>query len=178
MMFAMRSAALALLGSLLVALVAASAAPAAVEGGTILVNRGAVGIKLGMKRSAVIDELGQPLYENRNGFMEYSEDNLFDVYLNSNKRVRMIGISGPDFCLNSGMCMFQKFGVRKLRARFGDRLKKVEVGDTGETTLIVRGRYDHRRVFTSFDPTSMKPRGRIIQIFIARCPPKPIVCGT
>ena len=174
----MRSAALALLACLLAALAAASAAPAAVDNGTIRVNRGAVGITLGMKRHAVVDELGPPLFENSNGFMEYSEDNLFDLYLNARNRVRMLGISGPDFCLASGTCMWERFGVRKLRAQFGDRLKKVEVGETGETTLVVRGRYNDRRVFTSFDPTTMRPRGRIIQIFIARCPPKPIVCGT
>lgn len=176
-MEAMRVAALALLGSLLAVLVAASAAPAAVDGGTITVNRGAVGIKLGMKRHAVVSKLGQPIFENQNGFMQYSEDNLFDVYLNGRNRVRMIGISGEDFCLRSGICMFTKWGVKKLRAQFGDRLKVVEL-DSGEKELIVRGRFNDRRVFTSFTPTTLRPRGRIIQIFIGRCPPKPIVCGT
>jgi hypothetical protein len=158
-------------------LVAASTASAVVDAGKITVNRGAVGIKLGMKRHAVVDKLGQPLFENQNGFMQYSEDNIFDVYLNGRNRVRLIGISGPDFCLRSGICMFTKFGVKKLRAQFGNRLKVVEL-DSGEKELIVRGRFNDRRVFTSFTPTTLKPRGRIIQIFIGRCPPRPIVCGT
>jgi hypothetical protein len=173
----MRVAALALLVSLLAALVAASTASAVVDAGKITVNRGAVGIKLGMKRHAVVDKLGPPLFENQNGFMQYSEDNIFDVYLNGRNRVRLIGISGPDFCLRSGICMFTKFGVKKLRAQFGNRLKVVEL-DSGEKELIVRGRFNDRRVFTSFTPTTLKPRGRIIQIFIGRCPPRPIVCGT
>jgi hypothetical protein len=172
----MRSAALALLGSLLVALVAASAAPAAVEGGTVSVSHGAAGITLGMRRAAVVDELGQPLYENQNGYMEYSENNLFDVYLNGRNRVRMIGISGEGFCLGSGLCMFTKFGVRRLRNQFGDRLKKVEL-ESGETVLVVRGHHRGHRVFTSFSPSTLRPRGRIIQIFIGRCPPRPNTCG-
>ncbi len=172
----MRGAALALLGSLLAACVAASAAPAAVDGGTVQVNRGAAGITFGMRRSAVVDELGPPLYENQNGYMQYSENNIFDVYLNGRNRVRQLGISGENFCLASGLCMFERNGVRKLRARFGERLKEVEL-ESGETVLVVRGRYNERRVFTSFSPTTLRGRGQIIQIFIGRCPPKPAVCG-
>ena len=173
---AMRSAALALLGSLLVALVAASAARAVVDGGTIHVNRGAVGITLGMRRSAVVDELGQPIYENQNGYMQYSENNIFDVYLNGRNRVRLLGISGEDFCLQSGICMFTKNGVKKLRAQFGDRLKEVQL-ETGETTLVVRGRFHDHRVFTAFDPTRVRDRAKIIMIWVGRCPPKPATCG-
>ena len=172
-MGAMRSAALALLGSFLAALVVASAAPAAVESGTIRVNRGAVGITLGMKRHAVVDELGPPLYENSNGFMEYSEDNLFDLYLNGRNRVRLIGISGPDFCLASGICMFEKFGVRKLRNQFGNRLKEVEVGETGETILVVRGPLQRKARLHRVRPTTtLRGRGKIIMVFIGRCPPR------
>jgi hypothetical protein len=174
----MRSAALALLGSFVLALVAATAAPAAVDGGKIRVNRGAVGITLGMRRSAVIDKLGQPLEQNQNGWMAFAEvPNLFDVYLNANNRVRLLGISGEDFCLrNGGPCLHDRWGVRKLRLRFGERLKEVEL-ESGEKTLVVRGRYGDRRVFTAFDPTSLRGRGQISMVWIGRCPPKPITCG-
>jgi hypothetical protein len=172
----MRSAALALLAVTLAALAAGAVAFAAVDAGTVAVNRGAVGIKLGMRRAAVVDALGPPIYQNANGYMQYSEDNLFDVYLNGRKRVRMIGISGEDFCLRSGLCMFTRNGVKKLRAQFGGRLKEVEL-ESGETVLVVRGRFKGHRVFTAFTPTTLRPRGRIIQIFIGRCPPRPAVCG-
>jgi hypothetical protein len=173
----MRSAALALLGSLLAALVAASAAPAAVTGGKVAVNKGAVGIELGMRRARVIDKLGRPLEQNRNGWMAFAEEpDLFDVYLNRRNRVRLIGISGNDFCLWSGICMFTRHGVKKLRAQFGNRLKEVEQ-ESGEKELVVRGWFEDRRVFTAFTPTTLRPRGRIIMIFIGRCPPKPATCG-
>jgi hypothetical protein len=173
----MRSAALALLGSLLAALVAASAAPAAVEGGTIWVNRGSAGITLTMKRATVLNRLGQPLYENQNGYMQYAEEpDLFDVYLNSRNRVRLLGISGEGFCVNDGPCMWDRNGVRKLRAKFGDRLKELE-DETGQTILVVRGRFEGHRVFTAFTPTTLRGRGKINMVFIGRCPPKRLTCG-
>jgi hypothetical protein len=172
-----RRAALALLGSLVAALTAATSAPAAVDGGTIWVNRGSAGVRLEMRRAVVVDKLGPPIEKNRNGWMAFAEEpDLFDVYLNRRNRVRLLGISGNDFCLSDGPCMFERNGVRKLRQRFGDRLKEVE-DETGETVLVVRGRYHHRRVFTAFTPTTLRGRGRIIMVFIGRCPPRPIVCG-
>ncbi len=172
----MRVAALAFTLSLLAALAAGSVAHGAVESGTIRVNKGSAGITLGMKRRAVVDRLGPPLFENQNGFMEYSEDNLFDVYLNDRRRVRLIGISGRDFCLRSGICMLTRNGVRKLRRQFEERLKEVET-ESGETVLVVRGRHNGKRVFTAFTPTTLRGRGKIIMVFIGRCPPRPTVCG-
>lgn len=170
----MRWAALALLLGSLLAL--ASVASGAVNGGTISVNRGAAGIELGMKRSAVVDELGPPLDRNRRWLAYGGGNNLFDLYLNNRKRVRLLGISGESFCLRDGPCLFERWGVQRLKNHFGDRLRKIQL-ETGETVLVVRGHHRGRRVFTSFSPNRLKPRGKIIQVFIGRCPPRPAICG-
>jgi hypothetical protein len=174
----MRIAAVAFAITLLAAM-AASAASAVVTSGTIWVNRGAAGVHLGMTRVGVVDTLGQPVYENAFGFMQYGPDPpppLFDVYLGSTKRVRLLGISGRHFCLASGTCMFTRWGLRKLRLQFGDHLKTVQLED-GETVYVVRSRYQDRRAFTAFSTTSSGGRAQIIQVFIGWCPPKPTVCG-
>ena len=72
--------------------------------------------------------------------------------------------------------MLTRNGVRKLRDQFGNRLKEVET-ESGETVLVVRGRFRDRRVFTAFTPTTLRGRGKIIMVFIGRCPPRPAVCG-
>ena len=74
--------------------------------------------------------------------------------------------------------MFTRFGLRRLRHQFGDRLKELTIADTGEPVNVVRGHYHGHRVFTSFSTTSQLGRGKIIMVFIGRCPPRPIVCGT
>jgi hypothetical protein len=175
----MRIAAVAFAITVLAAM-SASAASAVVTSGTIWVNRGAAGVHLGMTRAGVVSTLGQPVFENSNGFMQYGPDPpppLFDVYLGSTNRVRMLGISGRHFCLASGTCMFTRWGLRKLRLQFGDRLKTLQLED-GETIYVVRSRFHDRRAFTAFSTTSTLGRAKIIQTFIGWCPPKPIVCAT
>jgi len=149
---------------LLAALVLVPAAAGSVERGTVVVNRGAVGVTLGMTRAAVVAKLGPPLYQNANGYMQYSRNNLFDVYLNTvTKKVRLIGISGRRFCIASpGVCMFTNGGVAKLKARYGSALKVVTEQD-GTKSYELRGSLGGRPVFTNFTPA---PGGKIIQIFI------------
>jgi hypothetical protein len=165
--------------SLLVALFALAlpmSAGAIVNAGTIQVNRGAAGIRLGMMRATVVSKLGPPIFQNGNGYMQYSENNIFDLYLNRARRVRMLGVSGPNFCTASGICMFATDGVRKLKNQWGTRLKLVRL-ETGEQVYLLRGVVDGRRVFTSFSPTGTRLRSKIIMVFIGRCPPLPAVCG-
>jgi outer membrane protein assembly factor BamE (lipoprotein component of BamABCDE complex) len=151
------------------------ASVATVEKGTVSVNRGAAGITLGMTRATVVAKLGKPLYQNANGFMQYSKKNLFDVYLNtSTNRVRLIGISGPKFCTTKGVCMFAKGGLAKMKAQYGKALKRKTL-ESGEKTWVIEGRFGARRVFTAFDTG---PKGEIGQFFIGYCPPLPTNCGT
>lgn len=174
----MRTAVVALAAAL-VAAAGAATASAAVTSGMIRPNHGAAGIRLGMKKADVVDKLGPPVFQNANGFMQYGPEPpppLFDVYLGGRNRVRELGISGRHFCVRNGPCMFRRHGLRQLRHRFGDRLKKVEL-ETGETVYVVRGRFHGRRSFTSFSTTSSRPRAKIIMVFIAWCPPRPAVCG-
>jgi hypothetical protein len=162
-------AALALAGALV------TAAGAAVERGTITANRGAAGITLGMTRTSVVAKLGAPVYENLNGYMQYSNANLFDVYLDSTtKRVRLIGVSGRQFCLRGPICLLAKGGIPRLKARYGKALRLVTT-ETGEHDYVLLGRFGGRRVFTSFMPA---PEGRILQVFIGYCPAPPAVCGS
>lgn len=146
------------------------------DAGTIQVNRGAAGIRLGMTRAGVVSRLGAPVFQNGNGYMQYSNTNIFDLYLNRARRVRQLGISGSDFCTASGICMFEAFGVRKLKNQWGSRLKLLRL-ETGEQVYVLRAVVSGRRVFTSFSSTTTRPRGKIIMVFIGRCPPRPAVCG-
>jgi hypothetical protein len=160
---------------LLAVLALLPAATAAVEKGTVTVNRGAAGIKLGMTRATVVAKLGKPLYQNANGYMEYSKKNLFDVYLNTaSKRVRLIGISGPKFCTVKGVCMLKNGGLAKMKALYGTGLKQKTL-ESGEKTWVIEGKFAERRVFTAFDTG---PKGKIVQFFIGYCPPLPTDCGT
>ena len=165
--------------SLLAVLCAVSfpaAAEAVVNAGRIQVNRGAASIRLGMARAQVVALLGAPVFQNANGFMQYSRNNIFDVYLNRARRVRQLGVSGPNFCTASGICMFEAYGVRKLKNQWGSALKLVRL-ETGEQVYVVRSVVNGRRVFTEFSTTTLRPRGKIIMVFIGRCPPRPAVCG-
>jgi hypothetical protein len=88
----------------------------------------------------------------------------------------MLGVSGPNFCTASGICMFEANGVRRLKNQWGSRLKLLRL-ETGEQVYVLRGLVDGRRVFSSFSATTIRPRGRTIMVFIGRCPPLPAVCG-
>lgn len=163
-----------LLLAVLAAACLVASAPAAVERGTIVVNRGAVGVTLGLTRAAVVAKLGRPLYQNANGYLQYAKVNLFDVYLDvRTKRVRLIGVSGHRFCTTSGVCMQSRGGIGKLKAQYGKALRLVKAED-GERQYVLVGRLGGRRVFTSFSPAE---KGQIIQIFIGYCPALPATCG-
>jgi hypothetical protein len=160
---------------LLAALALVPAATASIDKGTVTVNRGAAGITLGMTRAAVVTTLGKPLYQNANGYMEYSKKNIFDIYLNTgNNRVRLIGISGPKFCTAKGVCMFKNGGLAKMKSQYGKALKRKTL-ESGEKTWVIEGRFSGRRVFTAFDTGS---KGEIVQFFIGYCLPLPTNCGT
>lgn len=81
--------------ALLIAPAAGATAPRTkgVAGGVISVNRGAVGIRLGMTRTQVIAQLGRPLNENRNGYMQYARfpEAMFDLYLSGGRVGRATG---------------------------------------------------------------------------------------
>jgi hypothetical protein len=159
------------------ALVATIAIPvtasAVVTHGTITPNRGARGIKLGMTRAQVIAKLGQPVFKNANGYMQYGPNNppgiVFDVYLDISKhpnRVRLLGIYGSGFCLvNGGPCLTAKGGVGKLRDRYGSALTTVTLED-GEQVVWLKGHYRGCDVFTEFGEPGRPRSARIGMIFI------------
>jgi hypothetical protein len=125
---------------LALALALAFPASAAVDKGTFTPGAGGAGITLGMTRAQVLAKLGKPLYTNANGYMQYSSKNLFDVYLDGSKRVRLIGISGPGFCTVFGACALKTGGIAKLRARYGPRLRLTKLPETGEKEWILLGK--------------------------------------
>ena len=70
-----------------------------------------------MTRAQVIAKLGKPFYKNANGYMQFGNEKknvLFDVYLDTStspQRVRLLGISGRNFCLTGGgPCMLRPGG--------------------------------------------------------------------
>jgi hypothetical protein len=142
------------------------AASAAVDKGTFTPGAGGAGITLGMTRAQVIAKLGKPLYTNANGYLQYSSNNLFDVYLDGSKRVRLIGISGPGFCTAFGACALRSGGIAKLRARYGARLRLTKLPETGEKDWILLGKRGARQVFTSFAPANKTAASAFIQVFI------------
>jgi hypothetical protein len=136
--------------------------PASIDRGTITINQGANGVTVGMTRAAVIAKLGKPIYQNKNGYLQYSNDNIFDVYLNKSNHVRLVSISGKHFCTTGGVCMFTNGGLARLKAQYGKRLKLVKTED-GSTAWQVRGTFHGTQVFTSFTPAA---HGQLIQIFV------------
>ena len=152
----------------LVALLTAGAASAAVERGVFTPNKGARGIKLGMTRAQVIARLGQPFFENRNGFMEYSRNNLFDIYLDKSSRpyrVDLIGIAGPNFCLaGTDLCLGDRGGVGFIQRKYGDalRFEKFESGDV----YALHGTDQGCPALTEFLPRAFRPSAPIGMVFI------------
>ncbi len=156
------------LGALAAALALPAAGSAVVERGTITPNRGARGVTLGMTRAQVVALLGKPVYKNQHGYMEYSKQNLFDLYLDvstSPDRVRLIGISGPRFCFAAGFCMYDEGAVGKLKTAYGSALKVVRLED-GERVYRLRGTFEGCDVFTDFSPERFKSSSRIMMVFI------------
>jgi len=151
---------------------AALAGTTVVTAGTVTPNVGAAGITLGMTRAQVIAKLGQPVSQNLNGYMQYGPKNLstlFDVYLDTSVhpwRVRMLGISGRNFCLaGGGPCLRRAGGVGKLRARYGKALKPVMLED-GEKVMWLKGKLSGCKVFTEFGPTNAPASAQIVMLFL------------
>ena len=159
-----------------IGLLAALAAPAeaAVNGGTVLVNRGVLldggkQVELGLTRTQVVRLLGRPVYENANGYLQYGAGTtLFDLYLRSG-RVALIGMSGGRFCLRGGSpCLLKPNGGAALRRRFGARLQRRD--EQSGTSYVVSGLFRGKRAFTSFDLSTgvLRPASRIVMVFIGR----------
>jgi hypothetical protein len=152
----------------LIALLTAGPAAATVERGAFTPNQGARGIKLGMTRAQVIAKLGQPLFENRNGFMEYSRSNVFDIYLDNSarpKRVNLIGIAGPGFCLaGTDLCLGDRGGVGFIQRKYGDALKFEEF-QSGDVYAL-HGTYKGCPALTEFLPQRFRPSSPIGMVFI------------
>jgi hypothetical protein len=146
----------------------AGAVKAPVNAGTFTVNRGAVGVKLGMTRAQVIAKLGLPQSLSKFGAMSYaSGPRILDVYLDnrSPRRVRLFVISGRRYCTVSGICVFERGGVGDLVDQYGPRLVPKE-NDDGLKCYQVVGSFQGRDVFTSFTVIDHKPGSRFINVFI------------
>jgi hypothetical protein len=118
-----------------------------------------------MTRAQVIAKLGKPVYQNKNGYMQYATAStvLFDVYLNTaTNRVRLIGISGKHFCTVRGVCMFTNGAIPKLKAQYGSAFKNVTTED-GSKVWQVNGTLGGKKVFTAFTPAA---HGQVIMVFI------------
>ena len=154
------------------AVVLGGTASATVTAGPVTPDVGAAGITLGMTRAQVIAKLGKPVYQNLNGYMQYgpkSLSSLFDVYLDTGVhpwRVRMLGISGRNFCLaGGGPCLLRPGGVGKLRARYDGALKTVMLED-GEKVVWLKGKLNGCKVFTDFGEAGRPAAAPIVMIFV------------
>jgi hypothetical protein len=167
----MRAPIVAVVAAALVLGAAPTAAARPVERGTILPGVGAtvtadeIRIAIGMKRARVVKLLGQPIFANAFGFMQYSKNNLFDLYVNQGtKRVDLIGISGPRFCLPFGLCMLERGGLGRVKTKFGGALKRVEAPDG--ISYVVRRKVDGGTITTSFGFDGETNAAKLIQVFI------------
>ena len=153
---------------------AAASRTKGVDGGVITVNRGAVGVTLGMTRAQVIARLGRPLREWREGLMRYGKRGaMFDVYRRGS-RVEKLGIAAGAsatarrrFRLPDGNRVFERGGIRRLKRHYGRRVKLIHYDLSGEPIYRISGRYRGRRVVTDFS----FHRGRAESVFIFPCPP-------
>jgi SmpA/OmlA family protein len=155
----------------LLAAVPATAAARGCTGGTIYVNKGLDQLRVGNTRQQVVDVLGRPYYENRNGYMQYAPGDgptLCDVYRTSGSKrstVREFSFSGRRFVVSGGIRIFDNGGLRKLKARY-PRMKLVSDPESGEQYYEILGRYHGRKVFTSISPVRPSLDSRAQQVFI------------
>lgn len=165
---------LLLLAVTVAALVAASPALAtSYDEGTILPGRGAtvgpdaIPVLLGTTKTEIVASLGPPVEQNANGYLAYSKQNLFDIYLDTRtNRVDVISVSGPRFCLPFGICMLQRGGLKALRQKYGSALKR-ERAEDGEIFYVFRNTVGGKKRATSFSLSGEKPGSRIVQIFVS-----------
>jgi hypothetical protein len=122
----MKPAVLALAATLLVA---APAQATTVDGGTIVVGRGAAGAKLDMTRKQVIAKLGKPESQNGNGVLSYQPDDalkIFDVYRHYGKRVhRLTDETGSRLYVIKSRYHHRPVETQFLVDRFGRRRARV-----------------------------------------------------
>ncbi len=153
-----------------IALLALPAGAAAiVEKGKFTPGKGARGVQIGMTKAQVLAKLGKPVYQNTYGYMQYAKKNLFDVYLDTSvspKRVRMIGISGPKFCLaGAGFCMYDKGAIGKLKQHYGSDLVLTQL-ESGEDVYRLTRTINGCATYTDFSPSKPGNSAKIIQVFI------------
>jgi hypothetical protein len=167
---------LGVIGTCLAVASASGAAAKGIDSGRIVVGRGIAGVTLGMTRAQVIARLGQPIYENRNGYMQYSQLALMDVYVREGrpKHVDLVTAAGRRFCLPTEICSLQQGGLARLLALYGPRLE-VELYSEGDNPpdLVVRSRFHGRAVNTAFS----YGRAQIVQVYIAFADPAEPVFG-
>jgi hypothetical protein len=154
-------------------------APAAsateVTHGTIMVGRGAAGARLDMTRSQVVAKLGTPEAENDNGVLFYESEtssHIFDVYreLAPPNRVRMFviaGFRGGAWKLADGNAIFARHAIDRLYRHYHKRVHRRYDPVTGERSYVIKTRYHHRRVETSFQVDRFgRKRARVLDAFI------------
>ncbi len=153
-------------GLVVAALVGATAASAAVDQATVRINKGAGGVTLGATRAQVLARLGAPVSENTNGVLTYATGSrIFDVYLSAANRVRMMILSGRNYCTAGGICARRAGGVGKLLARYGPRLVAHTNGD-GLECYFLRGSYRGRAITTNFIVAGRNASSAILDFFI------------
>lgn len=154
----------------------AGAAPRPIDSGLIRVGSGVEEVTLGMTRAQVVGRLGRPVYQNAAGYMQYSKRYLFDVYVRRGnpRRADLISAAGPGFCLAGGICSMTKGSLKRLVARYGDRLKvELYPEDADDPDYVLRGRLHGRAVNTAFSHGG----GQIGQVYIAFADPAEPVFG-
>lgn len=147
--------------------VAAFRIVASIEHGVVVPGQGAAGVTLGMTRAQVVRRLGTPLSQNRNGYLEYGKENLFDVYLDRAGRVDLIGVIGERFCTKERICVGDR--MREVLARYGGRVRRHVAPD--ERSFVLLSRYRGVRTYTAFlvQGGSLTPGAKIVQLFIGTC---------
>jgi hypothetical protein len=155
---------------------ALAALVAPISHGTITVNRGIAGARLGMTRAQVVSHLGKPLSENGNGVMSYEPDStdkgIFDVYrAQDTGRVRLFilaGMKGTAWKLRDGNPIFAKAGIARLYAHFGTRVHKLNDQGDGSLYYYVNGRYRGRKVRTSFQVDRFsRTQARVLDVYVS-----------
>lgn len=153
----------------LAALLVVATAGATVEKGKIQVNRGAIGVTLGLTRAQVVARLGRPVYQNQNGYLQFAKVNLLDVYLDQRtNRVRLMGVAGRRFCIED-VCLQHRGNVGALKRLFGAKFKAITDED-GSPAYAMYGTLGGRRVFTTFGVGRHAPTEAVAQVFIGYCP--------